>query len=181
MAAASHLNQAKSEAARAMHTAIRHSVMERCPDLIQTEDTYETLSLNFPQNGIKLKIRILFSPYTNEYINILYFENLSHVLCLLPTTQFYQAYYELGYGIRLIPTLGRSEDTFGHLANAILIFVGRQQITKQIKCHFGPPSGILAPEGSLSVCFSVQPSEKEFIMKLIQALYELQPVANDML
>ena len=45
MAAASHLNQAKSEAARAMHTAIRHSVMERCPDLIQTEDTYETLSL----------------------------------------------------------------------------------------------------------------------------------------
>ena len=181
MAGVSRLSQTNSVAARVMHKEICRSVMGRWPDLIQTEDTYETLSLNFPQNGIKLKIRIFFSPYTNEFINILYFENLSHVLCLLPTTPFYQAYYELGYGIRLIPSLARSSDPFGHLANAILIFVGRQQITKQIECQFESPGSILAREGSLSVGFSVQLSEKEFIMKLIQALYELQPVANDML
>ena len=175
------LRRKEHDAAREMHNAISRHVMERCPDSRQTADTYDALSLLFPRNGIKLNIRRFYSFHTHAFINVLFFENLSHALCLLPTSPYYQTYYDLGRGIRLIPFLSRSNDPFGYLANAKLVFVDRRHITKKIECQFESPSKNFARENLLSVCFSVQASEMEFILELIQAIHDLHPNGHDMI
>lgn len=172
-----------SELARNFHKGICHSVMERNPDSIKITEEPDSLSLLFPRNGIKINIRKFYTVGQKPaYLSVLYFENLSHALCLFQASQISPSYYVLGSNIRLIPFLGRSNDPFGYYANAELVLFKPNHETEKIKCQFESPSDSknFMHENLLSVCFSIQQSNKETILELIQAIHDLPPGGLDM-